>query len=177
MLGLGYPGGPAVERLAQGGDPKRFDLPRPLQGTKTCDFSFSGLKTAVRHRILELGQAAAEPAIMADLCAGFQAAVGDVLVDRSVRAMRLLRAEQPSCLRAGRRRAAWRRTCTCASGWSSPLASTASPCMAPPLALCTDNAIMVAWAGIERLRLGVVDDQAVAARARWPLEELTAPLP
>ena len=69
MLGLGYPGGPAVERLAQGGDPKRFDLPRPLQGTKTCDFSFSGLKTAVRHRILDLGQAAGEPATMADLCA------------------------------------------------------------------------------------------------------------
>ena len=97
MLGLGYPGGPAVERLARDGDPERFDLPRPLQGAKTCDFSFSGLKTAVRHRILELGPTAGEAATMADLCASFQAAVGDVLVDRSARAMRRLRAEQPTC--------------------------------------------------------------------------------
>ena len=97
MLGLGYPGGPAVEALARGGDPRRFVLPRPLQGTKSCDFSFSGLKTAVRHQILGLGPAAGAPQTMADLCAGFQAAVGDVLVDRSVRAMRRLRAEQPAC--------------------------------------------------------------------------------
>ena len=89
MLGLGYPGGPAVEALARAGDPRRFSLPRPLQGTKSCDFSFSGLKTAVRHRILALGPAAGEAQAMADLCAGFQTAVGDVLVDRSVRAMRL----------------------------------------------------------------------------------------
>ena len=176
MLGLGYPGGPAVERLAQGGDPKRFDLPRPLQGTKTCDFSFSGLKTAVRHRILDLGQAAGEAATMADLCASFQAAVGDVLVDRSARAMRLLRAEHPSC-----------RALVVAGGVAANLylrqrleraaGEQGFTLVAPPLALCTDNAIMVAWAGIERLRLGAVDDQAVAARARWPLEELAAPLP
>ncbi|MFL5336565.1 MAG: tRNA (adenosine(37)-N6)-threonylcarbamoyltransferase complex transferase subunit TsaD, partial [Geminicoccaceae bacterium] len=97
MLGLGYPGGPAVERVARDGNPRRFDLPRPLRGTKTCDFSFSGLKTAVRQRVLELGQAAGAPTPVADLCASFQAAVGDVVVDRSVRAMRRLRAEQPAC--------------------------------------------------------------------------------
>ncbi len=176
MLGLGYPGGPAVERLAQGGDPKRFDLPRPLHGTKTCDFSFSGLKTAVRHRILDLGQAAAETATMADLCAGFQAAVGDVLVERSVRAMRLLRQDHPSS-----------RALVVAGGVAANMylrerlelaaGQHGFTLAAPPLALCTDNAIMVAWAGIERLRLGIVDDQAVAARARWPLAELAAPLP
>ena len=174
MLDLGYPGGPAVERLAQGGDPKRFDLPRPLAGTKTCDFSFSGLKTAVRHRILDLGTAAAEPRTMADLCAGFQAAVGDVLVDRSARAMRLLRAEQPSC-----------GALVVAGGVAANmylrqrLELTAGEqgfsLVAPPLALCTDNAVMVAWTGVERLRLGAVDDQSVRARARWPLEELAPP--
>lgn len=171
MLGLGYPGGPAVERLARDGDPARFALPRPLQGTDSCDFSFSGLKTAVRHRILELGQAAAAPATITDLCAGFQAAAGDVLVDRSSRALRR---------EAGRCRAL-----VVAGGVAANLylrqrleqvaAKSGVPLIAPPTALCTDNAIMVAWAGIERLRLGSVDDQAVAARARWPLEELAPP--
>ena len=174
MLGLGYPGGPAVEALARAGDPRRFALPRPLHGTKTCDFSFSGLKTAVRHQILALGPAAGVEPTMADLCAGFQAAVGDVLVDRSVRAMRLLRAEQPAC-----------RTLVLAGGVAANLflrarlelaaAAEGMALIAPPLALCTDNAVMVAWAGIERLRLGAIDDQGVAARARWPLDELAAP--
>jgi N6-L-threonylcarbamoyladenine synthase len=174
MLGLGYPGGPAVEALARDGDPARFDLPRPLIGTKSCDFSFSGLKTAVRHQILALGPDAGAPATMADLCAGFQAAVGDVLVDRAVRAMRRFVAEHP----AGRtlvlaggvaaNRHLRRRLETAVAGHGYRL-------VAPPLPLCTDNAIMVAWAGIERLRLAAVDDQAVPARARWPLEELTPP--
>ena len=173
MLGLGYPGGPAVERLARKGDPSRFALPRPLQGTATCDFSFSGLKTAVRHRILDLGAAAAEPATMADLCAGFQAAAGDVLVDRSARA---LRREAGHC-----------RALVVAGGVAANLylrqrleqvAEKAGILLiAPPLELCTDNAVMVAWAGIERLRLGPDDDQGMPARARWPLEELTPPTP
>ena len=174
MLGLGYPGGPAVERLARDGDPARFDLPRPLHGTVTCDFSFSGLKTAVRHRILDLGPAAGEPAAMADLCASFQAAVGDVLVDRSRRAMRRLGLDHPTC-----------HTLVVAGGVAANLdlrrrlekatGAEGYDLIAPPLELCTDNAVMVAWAGFERLRLGPVDDRAVAARPRWPLEELTPP--
>jgi tRNA N6-adenosine threonylcarbamoyltransferase len=174
MLGLGYPGGPAVELRARDGDPGRFDLPRPLAGTKTCDFSFSGLKTAVRHRILDLGQAAGAPGTVADLCASFQVAVGDVLVDRSIRAMRRLQVEDPSF-----------QVLVVAGGVAANLylrqrlevaaAEQGFALAAPPLALCTDNAIMVAWAGIERLRLDRVDDQAVAARARWPLEDLTPP--
>jgi N6-L-threonylcarbamoyladenine synthase len=174
MLGLGYPGGPAVEVLAERGDPRRFALPRPLQGTKSCDFSFSGLKTAVRHQILALGPAAGDAQTVADLCAGFQTAVGDVLVDRSVRAMRRLRAERPDC-----------RTLVLAGGVAAnrflrarldqAAAAEGLVLIAPPLALCTDNAVMVAWAGIERLRLGSVDDQGVAARARWTLGELAAP--
>jgi N6-L-threonylcarbamoyladenine synthase len=175
MLGLGYPGGPAVERLAREGDPNHFALPRPLLGTPGCDFSFSGLKTAVRHRILELGAAAPEPGTIADLCAGFQAAVGDVLVDRSARAMQVMRTQQPSC-----------RALVVAGGVAANLylrkrleaaaLGQGFSLHAPPLPLCTDNAIMVAWAGVERLRLGRVNDQGVAARARWPLEELVPPL-
>ncbi|MFZ1430797.1 MAG: tRNA (adenosine(37)-N6)-threonylcarbamoyltransferase complex transferase subunit TsaD [Geminicoccaceae bacterium] len=174
MLGLGYPGGPAVEALAASGDPDRFRFPRPLLASKNCDFSFSGLKTSVRHQILGLGPAAGASQTMADLCAGFQTAVGDVLVDRTVRAMRRLRAERPDCttlvLAGGvaANRYLRRRLDEAAGGEGSRL-------VAPPLELCTDNAIMVAWAGIERLRLGEADDQAVAARPRWPLEELAAP--
>jgi N6-L-threonylcarbamoyladenine synthase len=145
-----------------------------LIGTPSCDFSFSGLKTAVRHRILALGAEAGSPATMADLCASFQAAVGDVLVDRAVRALRRFAAEHP----AGR-------TLVLAGGVAAnrhlrqrleaAVAGHGFRLLAPPLPLCTDNAVMVAWAGIERLRLGEVDDQAVPARARWPLEELTPP--
>jgi N6-L-threonylcarbamoyladenine synthase len=174
MLGLGYPGGPAVEALARSGDPARFALPRPLAGSKSCDFSFSGLKTAVRHQILALGAKAGEAGTMADLCASFQAAVGDVLADRAGRAMRLFAAEHPTG-----------RTLVLAGGVAANrhlrrhleavAAGQGFRLVAPPLPLCTDNAVMVAWAGIERLRLGRIDDQAVPARARWPLEELTPP--
>lgn len=174
MLGLGYPGGPAVERRAALGDPARFAFPRPLLGTAGLDVSFSGLKTAVRHQILALGQEAATSQTVADLCASFQAAVGDVLVDRASRAMCRLAQEQPPM-----------RTLVLAGGVAAnhylrqrleqACAAVGFELVAPPLALCTDNAVMVAWAGIERLRLGRVDDQAVPARARWPLAELSPP--
>lgn len=175
MLGLGYPGGPAVESRAEAGDPARFDLPRPLIGKAGCDFSFSGLKTAVRHQILALGSAAAEPQTIADLCAGFQAAVGDVLADRTLRAMRRFAADHASG-----------RTLVLAGGVAANrylrrrldalTAAHGFRLVAPPLPLCTDNAVMVAWAGIERLRCGPIDDQAMPARARWPLEELRPPV-
>ena len=174
MLGLGYPGGPAVERLAARGDPERFSFPRPLLGTRHLDFSFSGLKTAVRHQILALGTAASLPATQADLCAGFQAAVGDVLVDRAGRAMRAAGTVQPAprilVLAGGvaANRYLRRRLEEACGGCGFAL-------VAPPLALCTDNAVMVAWAGLERLRLAPVADQAVVARPRWPLEELAPP--
>jgi len=175
MLGLGYPGGPLVERRARDGDPERFDLPRPLLGQDSLDFSFSGLKTAVRHKILALGAEAGAARTVADLCAGFQAAVGDVLVDRVARALRRTARERPrpsTLVIAGGVAAnaylRWRLEAACADAGVH--------LVAPPLALCTDNAVMVAWAGIERLRLGAGDDQGVPARARWPLAELVPPL-
>jgi N6-L-threonylcarbamoyladenine synthase len=173
MLGLGYPGGPAVERLALEGDPNRFALPRPLLGTSGCDFSFSGLKTAVRHQILALGRDAQVMQTQADLCASFQAAVGDVLSDRVTRAVRLDTIATNDLVLAGG---------VAANGYlrsrlERSCAELGIRLTAPPLPLCTDNAVMVAWAGIERLRQGPVDDQAAPARARWPLEELTPPVP
>jgi N6-L-threonylcarbamoyladenine synthase len=176
MLGLGYPGGPAVEALARDGDPSRFDLPRPLRGSRSCDFSFSGLKTAVRHQILALGAEAGRKRTMADLCASFQAAVGDVLVDRTERALRQFRATHPSChalvLAGGVAANRYLR-----ERLEVTAAAQDVPLVAPPLELCTDNAVMVAWAGIERLRLGSADDQRQPARARWPLQELAPPGP
>ena len=111
---------------------------------------------------------------MADLCASFQAAVGDVLVDRTERALREFRAMLPSChalvLAGGVAANRYLR-----GRLEVTAAAQDVPLVAPPLELCTDNAVMVAWAGIERLRLGPTEDQAIPARARWPLEELAPP--
>ena len=174
MLGLGYPGGPAVEAAAREGDPRRFAFPRPLRGQPGCDFSFSGLKTAVRQQILALGAVAAEPGTTADLCAGFQAAAADVLADRTGRALERFAAECPDA-----------DTLVVAGGVAANLAlrerlggvarGRGFRLVAPPLHLCGDNAVMVAWTGVERLRLAAVDDQAVPVRARWPLGELVPP--
>ncbi|WP_075214166.1 tRNA (adenosine(37)-N6)-threonylcarbamoyltransferase complex transferase subunit TsaD [Mongoliimonas terrestris] len=179
LLGLGYPGGPAVERAAAAGDPARFALPRPMFGRKEPDFSFSGLKTAVR---LE-AQAAAPlgPTDVADLCAAFQAAVADVVADRVGRALAAFWADTagetagptgPLLVVAGgvaanRAIAARLRTLVAAAG---------ARLIVPPPVLCTDNGAMIAWAGAERLALGLVDGLDAPARARWPLDGDTAPV-
>ena len=169
LLGLGYPGGPAVERAARRGDAARFALPRPLKGRVGCDFSFSGLKTAVRHAVEALG--AGRPGVRdaADLCAGFQAAVADVLADRARNAIAVFRDRWPDG-----------DTLVIAGGVAANLALRARLAAvageaglrlaAPPPALCTDNAVMIAWAGIERLRLGLTDGLDASPRARWPLD-------
>ncbi|MCS7268091.1 MAG: tRNA (adenosine(37)-N6)-threonylcarbamoyltransferase complex transferase subunit TsaD [Geminicoccaceae bacterium] len=175
MLGLGYPGGPRIEVAARGGDPSRFPLPRPFAGEPHCNFSFSGLKTAVRRLLLELGPAALEPSNLADLCASFEQAIADVLVDRTRRA--LARARQrlgatPPLVVAGGV-AANRRIGAALRG----LAGEAGvPIVVPPPRLCTDNGTIVAWAGIERLELGLVDGLDVPARPRWPLDPRAEPL-
>jgi tRNA N6-adenosine threonylcarbamoyltransferase len=175
MLGLGYPGGPALEAAARTGDPARFDLPRPMLGRPGCDFSFSGLKTAVRQTLDRLPADALDPQTARDIAASFQQAVADVLADRTARAIARFRTEFP----AGG-------TLVVAGGVAAnqvlraALAQTAKSAgirfAAPPLALCTDNAAMVAWAGIERLRAGLKDALDAPARPRWPLDE-TAALP
>jgi len=171
LLGLGYPGGPAVERAAAAGDPAAVPLPRPMLGRPGCDFSFSGLKTAVAQ------QAARVPAPrVADVCAAFQAAVGDVLADRTGHAIGLARAMHPdlsALVVAGgvaANRALGARLATVAAAQGLPL-------VVPPPRLCTDNGAMIAWAGVERLRLGLTDGWEVPARARWPLDPDAAPAP
>ena len=172
LLGLPYPGGPAVEREAERGDPARFDLPRPMLGRPRPDFSLSGLKTALRIEAERVAPLTGTD--VADLCAGFQAAVVDVVADRARVALRLFRESvgHPTALVAAggvAANGAIRRTL-------ARLASEAGlRLVAPPVELCGDNGAIVAWTGIERLRLGLVDDMTAPARARWPLSELEGP--
>ncbi len=174
LLGMGYPGGPQIERAAAAGNPKRFPLPRPMVGREGCDFSFSGLKTAVR-RITE--EQPLSPQDVADVAASFQRVVGDVVVDRSRNAMGLFTARfgradgrpWPLVVAGGvAANAALRarlETAATKSGFTL---------VAPPKELCTDNAAMIAWAGAERLRAGLTDRLDAPGRARWPLAELNA---
>lgn len=169
MLGLPYPGGPSVEREALNGDPERFEFPRPMSGRPKPDFSLSGLKTAVRlmaERIAPLSDRD-----VADLCASFQAAVVDVLVDRTRAGLRACREAgiSPTTLVVAGGVAANQ---PIRSGLTRLATEAGLPMVAPPLALCGDNGAMIAWAGLERLRLGLVDDMSAVARPRWPLDEL-----
>lgn len=169
MLNLGYPGGPAIEALAREGDPGRFRFPRPLAGQPGCHFSFSGLKTAVRQVIVEHGSASLAPPLLNDICAGFQAAAFDALLDRTARAAAMFRRDHPSA-----------DTLVVAGGVAANqtlrrrlegLAVAERLRLAvPPPQLCTDNGVMIAWAGHERLRLDLIDGLDAPARARWPLD-------
>jgi N6-L-threonylcarbamoyladenine synthase len=167
MLSLPYPGGPEVEREAQRGDPTRFSLPRPMLGRDKPDFSFSGLKTAVRIEALRIAPLSDRD--VADLCASFQAAIVDVVVDRTRAGLRHFRetAEHPSAMVIAGGVAANQ---AIRRGMTRLAAEAGLKLVTPPPALCTDNGAMIAWAGIERLRLGLTDDLSVAARARWPLD-------
>ncbi|HIC79455.1 MAG TPA: tRNA (adenosine(37)-N6)-threonylcarbamoyltransferase complex transferase subunit TsaD [Kiloniellaceae bacterium] len=177
LLGLGYPGGPAVERQAAGGDPNTFDLPRPMLGRAGLDFSFSGLKTAVRHAADSAGlldNPDGDPARKADLAAAFQTAVGDILAERCAKALAVFAEDysRPGPLVVAGGVAANRHL---RQRLDAVAQDAGSALIAPPPALCTDNAAMIAWAGVERLRLGLTDPLDFAARPRWPLEELAAP--
>jgi N6-L-threonylcarbamoyladenine synthase len=169
LLGLGYPGGPAIERAAKQGNAGAYDLPRPLSGRAGCDFSFAGLKTALARRVEALGSPPS-PAMQADLAASFQAAVADVLTLRTKHAIRRFRSEAPTgtalVVAGGVAANALLRERLGALAAAHNLSL-----IAPPLKLCTDNAAMIAWAGLERLRLGHGGDGFdVAPRARWPLD-------
>lgn len=177
LLGLDYPGGPLVERLARDGDASRFALPRPMKGRAGCDFSFSGLKTAVRHALeallAETNRTAPDQQAIADLCASFQQAAAEALIDRTrnaIETFRSLYAPQGTDGQAlvvsggvaanGALRHALEGLC----------ADTGMRLVAPPQNLCTDNGAMIAWAGIERMRLGMTDSLDFAPRPRWPLD-------
>ena len=163
ILGLGYPGGPAVERLALLGDPKAVKLPRPLLGSAEPHFSFAGLKSAVlRAKETGLHQDA-------DLAAAFQQAALDCVLDRTAKALASI--DKPTALVVAGGVAA---NLTIRAGLEGLAARHGLPFVAPPLALCTDNAAMIAWAGIERL--GQSDPLDFVARPRWPLDPDAAPV-
>ena len=159
LLGLGFPGGPAVERAAARGDAMAVPLPRPLVGTAEPHFSFAGLKSAVL-RARDTGLYRAE-----DIAASFQAAVVDCLVDRTRRS--IARAEGATALVVAGGVAANR---SVRAALETLAAAHGLPFVAPPLWLCTDNAAMIAWAGLERFAAGFRDGLDVAARPRWPLD-------
>jgi len=172
LLGLPQPGGPHVETEAAGGDPRRFSFPRPLLDRPGCDLSFSGLKTAVLRARDELvaAQGGLTTQDRRDLCAGFQAAVADVLAEKTRRAL----AANPVAAIAVAGGVAANKAIR--ARLETVCASSGTRFLAPPLALCTDNAAMIAWAGIERFRMGLTDGPDLAARSRWPLDETAAPM-
>ncbi|QQM31552.1 tRNA (adenosine(37)-N6)-threonylcarbamoyltransferase complex transferase subunit TsaD [Martelella lutilitoris] len=171
LLGLGYPGGPQVEAAAKAGDPKRIPLPRPMKGEARLDFSFSGLKTAVRQAAQNLAPLGEQD--VADLCAAFQLAVAETLRDRVGRSLARFKAEgfaaenRPALVVAGgvAANSAIRAVLT------SLCESQGFAFVAPPFRLCTDNAVMIAWAGLERAAAGFsADGFEVPVRSRWPLD-------
>jgi N6-L-threonylcarbamoyladenine synthase len=166
ILGLGFPGGPAVERLAAEGDARAVPLPRPLLGSQEPHFSFAGLKSAVL-RAHESGKHRA-----ADIAASFQQAAIDCLVDRSRRALDHMSQVTALVLAGGVAANVQVR-----HALEQLAAERGLRFVAPPLALCTDNAAMIAWAGLERLAIGATGDPLeISARPRWPLDENAAPV-
>ncbi len=167
MLGLGYPGGPVVEKLAKLGNAKRFDFPRSMIGREGCDFSFSGLKTAVKREVDKIDNITDQD--KNDFCASFQACIGDILEDRVKNALRIFKQKYPNA-----------KTLVIAGGVAANQYIKARlqeitkkfdmQIATPPIKLCTDNGAMIAWAGIEKLKLGHKDDLSFLPRARWRLE-------
>ncbi|MBU6406516.1 MAG: tRNA (adenosine(37)-N6)-threonylcarbamoyltransferase complex transferase subunit TsaD [Alphaproteobacteria bacterium] len=168
IMGLGFPGGPLIEALASSGDPRRFPLPRPLLAAPGCDFSFAGLKSAVAR--LWQGLAAPNEQDRSDLAAAFQAAVGDILVDRTANAIGLFGDADGRMVVAGGVAA----NQALRARLQSLAAKKGFNFTAPPLRYCTDNAVMIALAGAERFAQGWIDDLSAPARPRWPLDEAAA---
>ena len=171
MLGLGYPGGPIVDKRAQLGNAKRFHFPRPLCDKPGCDFSFSGIKTAARMLLDKTPQSDINEEFINDFCASFQQAVVDCITNRLTNALKDVRV-----------RKAAPKTMVVAGGVAKNSAIRAAMeelakqsnmlFAAPPMNLCTDNGAMIAWAGIENYRVGNIVHEPVAPRPRWPLTEL-----
>ncbi|SFV37621.1 N6-L-threonylcarbamoyladenine synthase [Devosia crocina] len=171
LLSLGHPGGPALEHTARLGDPKRFKFPRPLLREDRLDFSFSGLKTAVRLQAEALAPLSDQD--VADIAASFQDTVAHIVGYRARQALErfsTLFPTEPIRLVVAGGVAANRRI---AETLETPCHEFGAELIVPPIALCTDNGAMIAWAGAERLALGSSDSLAIAARPRWPLQDET----
>ena len=176
MLGLGYPGGPMVEKMAALGDDSRFVLPRPLYNSPDCDLSFSGLKTAVRKIVESYApDGIIEHAIMrkrdiADICACFQKAVADVFTHKLEKAIRYFKTNYPDgqhlVVAGGVAANLYLR-----SRLQELCDNTKLLFAAPPVNLCTDNGVMIAWAGVEHAIHNMFSDLEFKPRPRWPLDE------
>lgn len=169
LLGLGYPGGPAVEQAAATGDAGRFDFPTPMVGRAEPHFSFAGLKTAVRQAANALAPASDQD--ISDICASFQRAAVATVADRAATAMRLY--QQRAGLDAPRHfvvAGGVAANATLRAALEQVSAANGFSVYVPPPALCTDNAVMVAWAGALWLARGRADPLDAPARARWPLD-------
>ena len=177
LLGLSQPGGPSVENSAKAGDPKRFAFPRPLLNQEGCDMSFSGLKTAIlRARDAAVSEnGGLTRTDQSDLAAGFQAAVTDVLIEKTRRALETYLAMsplKPSFAIAGGVAA----NSAIRAGLMDLCEARGVKFIAPPLHLCTDNAAMIAYAGLVKMEAGEIDDLHLSARPRWPLDQRAAPM-
>lgn len=175
LIALPQPGGPAIEERAKAGDSRRFKLPRPLLDREGCDMSFSGLKTAVLrqrdHLIIDSTLRAQD---QADLAAGFQAAVVDVLAEKTRRALAVyaqLTDTRTLCVAGGVAANMAIRT-----GLTTVAEEFDTGFIAPPLALCTDNAAMIAYAALEQMGSRAPDDMTLSARPRWPLDQTAQPM-
>ncbi|MEE2746689.1 MAG: tRNA (adenosine(37)-N6)-threonylcarbamoyltransferase complex transferase subunit TsaD [Pseudomonadota bacterium] len=169
IMGLNYPGGPEIERVATKGNPDRFKLPRPMVGRAELNFSFSGLKTAVRQQYKLLEHSNITPKDIADLCASFQQAVSDVIMDRCAGAIDVFMKKYPGgshLVAAG----------GVASNehfrWELKKLAKAKKMnlVSPPPILCTDNGAMIAWTGVEKLKRNLIDPMSFAPRPRWSLD-------
>jgi N6-L-threonylcarbamoyladenine synthase len=171
MLGLGYPGGPEVEIAALSGDPKRFAFPKPMAGRPKPDFSFSGLKTAVRMEAQQLVPLTDQD--VADLCASFQQTASATVADRCKAGLKLFRERygEPQALVVAGGVGANK---VLRAGLVDLCAREKLFLAVPPPALCTDNGAMIAWAGLEKFEAGIIDDLSFAPRARWPLDPASA---
>ncbi|MBO5833465.1 MAG: tRNA (adenosine(37)-N6)-threonylcarbamoyltransferase complex transferase subunit TsaD [Alphaproteobacteria bacterium] len=170
MLGLGYPGGPVVDKRAQGGNPKAFKFPRPLCDKPGCDFSFSGIKTAART-FLDKNPAPHSEEFINDFCASFQSSVVDCIINRLGNAMqdqRVINAAPKTLVVAG----GVAKNSAIRSAMEKLAADNGMIFAAPPMNLCTDNGAMIAWAGLENYKIGNIVKEPIAPRPRWPLTEL-----
>lgn len=185
LMGLGYPGGPALEKMALAcDDPDQaivdFPLPTPMKGKENADFSFSGLKSAVRNHIDKMPDGDLEPIAMARLAYAFQAKVADILHDRCAQALEIVM----DIIKADDQKIASLPFVVCGGVAANKFlrnnlevfcknfqGDMALELIAPPLKLCSDNGVMIAWTGLEKLTIGNVDGLDIAARPRWPLDQ------
>ena len=171
MLGLGYPGGPIIDKRAQNGNSKRFNFPRPLCDKPGCDFSFSGIKTAARMLLDKTAQSNIDEKFINDFCASFQSSVVDCITNRLNNALhdsRITDAAPKTLVVAG----GVAKNSAIRSALEKLAIKFNTQFAAPPLSLCTDNGAMIAWAGIENYNIGKIVTEPIAPRPRWPLTEM-----